>query len=162
MRILTLEPKPIAETNLPECRDEVLPILRGHPACRISMGRSTSRRRGCDRRHQRPPRARKFKHQTGPQLRLLGEWLPQILAESILPGLPLPAGRVGVLLAGDFYTVPSLDKRGGSGDVDSVWQAFGEHFHWVVGVAGNHDTYAGYASHRISEGLYTSSISNRS
>ncbi len=86
-----------------------------------------------------------FKHQTGPQLRLLGEWLPQILAESILPGLPLPAGRVGVLLAGDFYTVPSLDKRGGSGDVDSVWQAFGEHFHWVVGVAGNHDTYAGYA-----------------
>ncbi len=44
-------------------------------------------------------------------------------------------------MAGDFYTVPALDKRGGSGDVTSVWQAFGEHFSWVVGVAGNHDTF---------------------
>lgn len=87
-----------------------------------------------------------FKHQTGPQLRLLGEWLPQVLADSILPGISLPAGRIGVLLAGDFYTVSSLDKRGGSGDVDSVWQAFGEHFDWVVGVAGNHDTFGSAAS----------------
>ena len=86
-----------------------------------------------------------FKHQTGPQLRLLGEWLPQLLAESILPELSLPAGRIGVFLAGDFYTVPALDKRGGSGDVTSVWQAFGQHFSWVVGVAGNHDTFGDHA-----------------
>lgn len=86
-----------------------------------------------------------FKYQIGPQLRLLGEWLPQVLAESILPGLSLPAGRIGVFLAGDFYTVPALDKRGGSGDVTPVWQAFGEHFSWVVGVAGNHDTFGDHA-----------------
>ncbi len=86
-----------------------------------------------------------FKHQTGSQLRLLGEWLPQVLAESILPGLSLPTGRIGVFLAGDFYTVPARDKRGGSGDVTTVWQAFGEYFSWVVGVAGNHDTFRDHA-----------------
>ena len=77
---------------------------------------------------------------TGPP-RLLGEVLPQRLHEEVLPLLALPAGRVGVLLAGDFYTVPALDKRGGSGDVSSVWRAFGEQFAWVAGVAGNHDSF---------------------
>ncbi|MEZ6040302.1 MAG: hypothetical protein R3C20_07335 [Planctomycetaceae bacterium] len=48
---------------------------------------------------------------------------------------------MGVILAGDFYTVPNLDKRGGSGDVTSVWQAFARQFKWVVGVAGNHDIF---------------------
>ena len=44
-------------------------------------------------------------------------------------------------MAGDFYTVPALDKRGGSGDVSNVWRAFADQFDWVVGVAGNHDTF---------------------
>ncbi len=86
-----------------------------------------------------------FKNKTGPRLRLLGEWLPQVLTETILPELSLPPGRIGALLAGDFYTLPNLAKRGGSGDVTSVWQTFGDHFAWVVGVAGNHDTFGDQA-----------------
>jgi Icc-related predicted phosphoesterase len=73
--------------------------------------------------------------------RLLGEALPSRLAEEILPGLALKQGDVGVFLAGDLYTVPALDRRGGSGDVRAVWEAFGDKFAWVVGVAGNHDTF---------------------
>lgn len=46
-----------------------------------------------------------------------------------------------MLLAGDFYTVPALDRRGGTGDVKDVWWAFADAFDWVVGVAGNHDTF---------------------
>jgi Icc-related predicted phosphoesterase len=49
--------------------------------------------------------------------------------------------RVAAFLAGDFYTLPGLEKRGGTGDVSSVWQAFSDHFAWVAGVAGNHDLF---------------------
>ena len=87
-----------------------------------------------------------FQYQSGPTLRLLGEWLPNVLRESILPLIGQPAQQVGVLLCGDFYTVPNLDKRGGSGDVTSVWNAFANEFTWVVGVAGNHDTFGVNAS----------------
>jgi len=87
-----------------------------------------------------------FKYQAGPTLRLLGEWLPKVIRESILPSIGQPADQVGVLLCGDFYTVPNLDKRGGSGDVTSVWNAFANEFSWVVGVAGNHDTFGVDAS----------------
>ncbi len=78
---------------------------------------------------------------SGP-LRLLGEVLPQRLAEEVLPALAIgKTDQVGVLLAGDFYTVPALDKRGGTGDVTSVWRAFADSFQWVAGVPGNHDTF---------------------
>ncbi|TWU02917.1 metallophosphoesterase family protein [Stieleria varia] len=80
-----------------------------------------------------------FESAGGKPLRLLGEVLPAILADEIIPNLGVGNGRIGVLLAGDFYTVPALDKRGGSGDVTSVWQAFADEFDWIVGVAGNHD-----------------------
>lgn len=74
--------------------------------------------------------------------RLLGEALPKRLVEEVFPLLQIAAtDGVGVLLAGDFYTVPALDKRGGSGDVTSVWHAFAECFDWVVGVPGNHDLF---------------------
>ncbi|WP_166826766.1 metallophosphoesterase family protein [Thalassoroseus pseudoceratinae] len=76
----------------------------------------------------------------GPQ-RLLGEALPERLCSELLPELNLDPNRTGVILAGDFYTVPNLDKRGGSGDVLPVWRAFAESFRWVAGVAGNHDTF---------------------
>lgn len=82
-----------------------------------------------------------FQFQTGSHLRLLGEWLPEMLRSSVLPSLSLSAKSVGVLLAGDFYTVPKLDKRGGIGDVTPVWEAFAREFSWVVGVAGNHDSF---------------------
>lgn len=74
-------------------------------------------------------------------LRLLGEVLPEYLTDGVLRDLDVTPERAGVFLAGDFYTVPALDKRGGSGDVTSVWQAFGDRFSRVVGVAGNHDTF---------------------
>jgi Icc-related predicted phosphoesterase len=73
--------------------------------------------------------------------RLLGEALPSRLATEIVVGLGLNDGHMGILLAGDLYTVPALDRRGGSGDVTAVWRAFGDEFSWVVGVAGNHDTF---------------------
>lgn len=50
-----------------------------------------------------------------------------------------PPQQVGVLLAGDYYAAPQADKRGATGDVFPVWQAFAEAFAWVVGVLGNHD-----------------------
>lgn len=73
--------------------------------------------------------------------RLLGEVLPKRLADEILPDLQIDARRAGVVLAGDFYTVPALDQRGGSGNVTEVWKAFAREFAWVTGVAGNHDTF---------------------
>lgn len=73
--------------------------------------------------------------------RLLGEVLPEILCEEILPMLDVAPERTGVILAGDFYTVPALDKRGGSGDVIDVWKAFGRKFRWSAGIAGNHDRF---------------------
>ncbi|MEZ6132149.1 MAG: metallophosphoesterase [Planctomycetaceae bacterium] len=83
----------------------------------------------------------RFQDGIGGPPRLLGEVLPERLAVELLPELNIIPERVGVILAGDFYTVPNLDKRGGSGDVTSVWQAFAGQFKWVVGVAGNHDTF---------------------
>ena len=74
--------------------------------------------------------------------RLLGEVLPQLLIEEVLPLLDLEdPSRVAAFLAGDFYTLPGLEKRGGTGDVSSVWQAFSDRFSWVAGVAGNHDLF---------------------
>jgi Icc protein len=44
-----------------------------------------------------------------------------------------------ILLAGDLYDYPECGKRGGSGIVTSVWNAFAERFKHVIGVHGNHD-----------------------
>ena len=84
----------------------------------------------------------RFQESPGGPPRLLGEALPLRLVQEVLPevGIHDPS-RVAVWLAGDFYTVPALDKRGGTGDVSAVWRAFGDEFAWVAGVAGNHDTY---------------------
>jgi Icc protein len=77
----------------------------------------------------------------GGESRLLGEAAAEelaLLAE--LRDLP-DASRTGVILAGDFYAAPELDRRGCGGDVRPVWTAFAERFHAVLGVAGNHDTF---------------------
>lgn len=85
-----------------------------------------------------------FQEAMGGSPRLLGEVIPRRLIDEVLPSLNLnDPTRIGAWLAGDFYTVPALDKRGGTGDVTSVWRAFGDHFAWVAGVAGNHDTFGG-------------------
>ncbi|GAA6172047.1 metallophosphoesterase [Colwellia sp. KU-HH00111] len=44
-----------------------------------------------------------------------------------------------ILLAGDLYDFPELGKRGGSGLVTNVWNAFAVKFKCVIGVHGNHD-----------------------
>ena len=85
----------------------------------------------------------RFQDGLGGPPRLLGEVLPERLARELLPDLNITPQRVGVILAGDFYTVPNLDQRGGTGDVTAVWQAFARQFKWVVGVAGNHDLFGG-------------------
>jgi Icc-related predicted phosphoesterase len=69
---------------------------------------------------------------------LLGEKLPSFLRTLIDIEFP-DCKKIGVLLCGDLYT--SLDKRGTSGDVRNVWIEFNKQFDWVVGVAGNHDTF---------------------
>lgn len=70
---------------------------------------------------------------------LLGCAVAEALEELAFDGALPPAARTGVLLAGDLYSVPGADKRGGHGDVAAVWHAFAERFAWVAGVAGNHD-----------------------
>lgn len=73
--------------------------------------------------------------------RLLGE----VLADEYLlwagEGKVPRAERVGVLLAGDLFSVPRANVRGASGDVRAVWRAFAQRYRWVAGVAGNHDTF---------------------
>ena len=67
-------------------------------------------------------------------LRLVEE-LQNLAAQGKIPDL----SRIGAILAGDLYSAPGGDVRGASGDVREVWEAFSQHFKWVVGVAGNHD-----------------------
>jgi len=62
-------------------------------------------------------------------------WLEELGDEGVIPRTV----RCGALLAGDLYSVPAANKRGGYGDVSDVWAAFADRFAWVVGVAGNHD-----------------------
>jgi Icc protein len=78
-----------------------------------------------------------------PNRRLMGEVLAEDIADLCAHGLLPAADRVGVILAGDLYAIPTLDKRGGLGDVQPQWDAFGRAFRWVAGVAGNHDTFQG-------------------
>jgi Icc protein len=75
--------------------------------------------------------------------RLMGEVVAEAIQEMCSHQLLPAAERVGVIIAGDMYAVPSLDKRGGLGDVQGQWDAFGRAFRWVVGVAGNHDSFGG-------------------
>jgi Icc-related predicted phosphoesterase len=69
--------------------------------------------------------------------RLVGEAVAEelILLQELdeIPSIDL------ILLAGDLYDYPELGKRGGSGIVTSVWNAFAERFKHTIGVHGNHD-----------------------
>ena len=76
---------------------------------------------------------------------LLGVELAAVLEELAFDEVLPPAARTGVILAGDLFSAPSADKRGGYGDVTDVWRAFAERFAWVAGVAGNHDDISGVA-----------------
>jgi 3',5'-cyclic-AMP phosphodiesterase len=76
---------------------------------------------------------------------LLGIEVAAVLEELAFDGVLAPAARTGVILAGDLYSVPAANKRGGFGSVADVWRAFAERFAWVAGVAGNHDDITGVA-----------------
>lgn len=82
-----------------------------------------------------------FESSGGRMPSLLGEVIPSQLA-GMLEEHGLQPKRMGAVLAGDFYTVPGLDRRGGSGDVTEVWRSFADEFGFVIGVAGNHDEFA--------------------
>lgn len=74
---------------------------------------------------------------------LIGHVVSRELHALSVCGLLPPADRMGVLLAGDFYTNPDLKRRGTTGDVEDVWISFAKRFGWIAGVAGNHDLFAG-------------------
>lgn len=62
----------------------------------------------------------------------IAEQFGVILAEqlyefAVFEQIPDPQ-RIGVILCGDLYTIPSLEKRGGSGDVCQVWLSFARYF----------------------------------
>ena len=68
-----------------------------------------------------------------------------------------PADQIGVLLTGDLHCDPELARRGGIGDVRSVWEAFAASFAFVAGVAGNHDMFgsdADFAAFRRGAGRH--------
>ena len=73
--------------------------------------------------------------------RLLGEELANEYIKLSEQGIVPQPGKTGVILAGDFYSAPDGAKRGASGDVRTVWQAFADNFRWVAGVQGNHDRF---------------------
>lgn len=76
---------------------------------------------------------------------LLGVEVAAVLEELAFDGVLPPAARTGVILAGDLFSAPAADRRGGYGGVADVWRAFAERFAWVAGVAGNHDDTSGVA-----------------
>lgn len=73
--------------------------------------------------------------------RLGGHAVIDVLQELEGRGAIPELSRMGALLPGDYYAVPTLDRRGGLGDVRGVWRAFAERFSFTVGVAGNHDAF---------------------
>jgi Icc-related predicted phosphoesterase len=81
----------------------------------------------------------------GGEAELLGVEVAAVLEELAFDGVLPPAARTGVILAGDLYSVPEANKRGGFGGVVDVWRAFAGCFAWVAGVAGNHDDIDGVA-----------------
>jgi Icc protein len=73
--------------------------------------------------------------------RMLGEVLAEELAVLCEFGELPPADTTAVVLTGDLFCEASLARRGGLGDVRSVWERFVERFAFVTGVAGNHDNF---------------------
>ncbi|MBY6102444.1 metallophosphoesterase family protein [Marinobacter nauticus] len=75
--------------------------------------------------------------EAGSQNRLLGVPVAEALVGLSRNGvIPVPDA---VFLCGDLFDYPDCRKRGGTGPVDEVFQAFSEVTPEVVGVLGNHD-----------------------
>lgn len=87
-----------------------------------------------------------------PERRLLGHVVADFVEEMAEVEMIPELLGVGALLAGDLYAIPTLDKRGGLGDVEEVWRSFLTRFRWVTGVAGNHDQFGGQCDFEVFEG----------
>ena len=75
--------------------------------------------------------------EAGEQNRLLGVPVAEALVGLSRDGaIPAPDA---VFLCGDLYDYPDCHKRGGTGPIDEVFQAFSTITHKVVSVLGNHD-----------------------
>lgn len=72
-----------------------------------------------------------------PRNRLLGIRVSEELARMV-ENKEIPEPDI-VLLAGDLFDYPEMNKRSGCGEVSEVWTAFAERFKRVLGVHGNHD-----------------------
>lgn len=86
---------------------------------------------------------------------LLGDIIAEILPILIEIELAIKPEKVGIALGGDLFA--SLDKRGGLGDVRKIWNEFKSGFKWVVGIAGNHDTFGdamSFEEFKKTEGIY--------
>lgn len=139
MRILHLEPTPISRVAYVDAgpsgtvRRCELPVLRGvvdrlPPGLdALVLASDLQGRSGDPTAVDEPP--------------LLGEILAGHVFDLGAAGSIPAAPGVGVILAGDLYTTPALDRRGGTGDVRPVWREWAAAFRWVAGVAGNHDTF---------------------
>lgn len=77
---------------------------------------------------------------------LLGVHVADVLEELAFDNVLPPTARTGAILAGDLFSVPAANKRGGYGDVVDVWRAFAARYAWVAGVAGNHDDVSGVSA----------------
>jgi 3',5'-cyclic-AMP phosphodiesterase len=73
----------------------------------------------------------------GPENRLLGEFVAEELA-ALTESSTIPRPSF-CCLCGDFYDYPDLHKRGGTGDVTSVLNAFARCVGPTLAVLGNHD-----------------------
>jgi Icc protein len=82
----------------------------------------------------------------------LAEQLLDWERERLIPRLE----RLGVVLAGDLFSAPGADKRGATGDVRPVWEAFRQvGCGRVSGVAGNHDTFGRSRDRDVLDGEVT-------
>ena len=142
MKITALRDEPIAElpcrapTGRGRSREERLPVLRGEivglpPALDGLLLTSDLQAR-----------------ESGPRGRPIGVALAEAI-EPLCAAIGLRARHVGVILAGDLYTHPTLAKRFGVGDVSETWDAFAARFAWVTGVLGNVDRLPPAARRRL-------------
>lgn len=79
--------------------------------------------------------------EASPKNRLLGEAVAEEL-QLLVELSEIPAVDTAIL-AGDLFEYDDCRKRGGTGDVSAVWQAFAQVANAVVGVNGNHDVFSG-------------------
>ena len=158
MRIQNLETVPLATVPYwavgprGKVQDMDLPILRGVVGA-LPEGLQgiicTADLQGVARDEER---SRCIHHR--PLGQLLLEKLIDLSEQRAIPALD----RIGILLLGDLFARPELDRRGGNGDVRAIWRMLSKRCRWVAGVAGNHDQFGDskddYVTFRQERGIH--------